>query len=74
MINLSKQRLNVESWQEVPLTKILPTEPAVSSCPPLAAIVLFSQSPILASRAGWLGPATDEQTPQNEQKQREELQ
>lgn len=37
----------------VPPTVILPTEQAVSSCLPLVVAVLFSQSPIPASPAGW---------------------
>lgn len=41
----------------LPLTGIPLNLPAVSSCLLLVAVVLFSQSPILASPAGWSTPA-----------------
>lgn len=46
----------------LPLTEILPAGPAVSFCPPLVAAVLFSQSLIQASRAGWSRLAAKLQT------------
>lgn len=46
----------------VPLTVTLPTEPTVSSCLLLVAVVLFSQSPILASPAGWSRLAANAKT------------
>ena len=46
----------------VPLTVILPAEPAVSSCLPLVVAVLFFQSPILASPAGWSRLAANTKT------------
>lgn len=46
---------------------ILPTEPAVSSCLPLVVAVLFSQSPILASPAGWSRLAANAQTCKHKQ-------
>lgn len=45
----------------VPLTVIPPAEPVVSSCLPPVAIILFFQSPTLASPAGWSRLAADAQ-------------
>lgn len=45
----------------VPLTVIPPAEPAVSSCLPPVATIVFSQSPTLASPAGWSRLAADAQ-------------
>lgn len=49
----------------VPLIVILPAEPAVSSCLPLVVAVLFFQSPILASPAGWSRLAANTKTHKN---------
>lgn len=51
----------------VPLTVILPAEPAVSSCLLLVVVVLFFQSPILASPAGWSRLAANTQTSTHKQ-------
>lgn len=51
----------------IPLTVILPAEPAVFSCLPPVVEVSFSQSPVQASPVEWSRPAANTQTNKHEQ-------